>query len=354
MFYPTSGPPDFLSQRARFITLARVDAGLDFGADAVFGLQHVGGAVGHLDRPLAGQDHHAVVVGDDPVAGADPLAANADGLVDLAEALGLSGVAGDQAAPDGEFQPADLGGVADGRRRPPGPSTPLTRALSVASSPQMAGRLPPASMTMTSPGLAMSMASHRLGPVARHGPDGDGRARRRMHRVHRVVSPSRQGWRWLPMETLAVRTLARISRRFVVRARLKVFCGDGLPGVHGPADFGGGLPRVQGLGDRPRRRSPRRPAASRPGRRSRLLIPPATASVSVRQRRGPVLAAPAVLPLHLRIDRAMHVQPGDAQARPPRGRRPAGRGRPAGPRPPAAVMPPGLDALADGALAAVP
>src|SRR6266511_3377925 len=82
-------------------------AALDLLADPVLPLEHVEGAVRHLDRLLPRHDDEPGLVADDPVARADLLAARLDLAPDLAEAFRLARVRRDVAAEAREVQLED-------------------------------------------------------------------------------------------------------------------------------------------------------------------------------------------------------------------------------------------------------
>src|SRR6266508_2402180 len=82
-------------------------APLDLLADPVLPLEHVEGAVRHLDRLLPRHDDEAGLVADDPVARADLLAARLDLAPDLPEAFRLARVGRDVAAEAREVQLED-------------------------------------------------------------------------------------------------------------------------------------------------------------------------------------------------------------------------------------------------------
>src|SRR6266571_1550577 len=82
-------------------------APLDLLADPVLPLEHVEGAVRHLDGLLPSHDDEAGLVADDPVARADLLAARLDLAPDLPEAFRLARVGRDMAAEAREVQLED-------------------------------------------------------------------------------------------------------------------------------------------------------------------------------------------------------------------------------------------------------
>src|SRR6266581_6913772 len=82
-------------------------APLDLLADPVLPLEHVEGAVRHLDGLLPRHDDEAGLVADDPVARADLLAARLDLAADLPEAFRLARVGRDMAAEAREVQLED-------------------------------------------------------------------------------------------------------------------------------------------------------------------------------------------------------------------------------------------------------
>ena len=216
-----------------------------------------------------------------------------------------------QRGPDGELQPADVGRVANRAVTRPGPPVPCSTALSVASSPQIAGGRPPASITMTSPAFATSIAWTGLdqspgivrtvtaGPAARE-----------------------PGTSCLqPLQArLIVRAVGDIGRpngvqnppQIVRAAPLEQLGRDRPAGVDRLADVGRRLGGVDGLGDRPADDDD--VGTGLDGSGGRLAVDPA------RYRQGQVGDGPHLAQQgqrvgaeHLGVDRAVHVQPGDAQ-----------------------------------------
>ena len=133
------------------------------------------------------------------------------------------------------------------------PARPRWMAEWVASSPQMAGPTPPASMTSTSPGLGQVDGLHRFGPIPGVGAHRQGRPRQ--------AHPRGQGAQAL-QHPAPVQGVGEIGDGHHLQhpadllgaAPLKQRGGNDRAFIQGPADLLGRGRRVQGLGDgaRPR------------------------------------------------------------------------------------------------------
>ena len=152
-----------------------------------------------------------------------------------------------------------------------------------------------------------------LGPVAGEGSHGDGWPANELPR--RDGSNSAQA-------RLAVRAVGDIARPHGGQKFAQVFfagpfeqlAGDGLAGVEGFADIGGGLGRIDGLGDRPADNDDVGAGGHCLG--GGLGIDAARdGEGQVRHRAHLTQQRHRVGALHLLVDRAMHVQPGYAQRR---------------------------------------